>query len=109
MITKSKSRYLLVESSDEIDAKDKATGAGIIRAITAEIGEIEYNKANPRIAYQYNPNSFIIKMNRNYESRIVLALAFVKEVGQMPISFYTIRTSGSASKLLKICSKIYGR
>lgn len=100
MITKHKNRYVLVESSAPVDTREAATASYLNDAIAAEMGHVRYLEANPKLVYQVNPSSFIVRVNRGYEKELILSLAFIKEVGGSKVGFYTLNTSGTVRALL---------
>lgn len=99
MIIKPKNRYLLVESSSPLDTSNRAVAEKVLDAIAFEIGALGYVRANPKIVQQVGNRAFIIRVNRGWEGDLVLALSFIKRVGDMKVGFYTIKTSGTIRKL----------
>lgn len=99
MITRPKNRYLLVESSVPLDTRDRVLAERILGAMAFEMGALGYVSANPKLVYQAGDNCFIIRVNRGYEDGLVLALAFIKKIGEAKVGFYTIKTSGTIRKL----------
>ncbi len=97
MILKRKYRYVAVRSSSPIDAS--AQENRITAEILRVIGELSYSEANPKIVSQTSKTFFIIRVNRGHEKRLVLALAFIKRVGEMPIGLFSIKTSGTIRSL----------
>ena len=107
MITRPKNRYLLVESSVPLDTRDSVLAKRILDALAFEIGAIGYVKANPKMVYQAGDRAFILRMNRGYEDDVVLALSFVKEIGNATVGLYTIRTSGTIRALISYFKSHY--
>lgn len=103
MILKRKYRYVLVVSSGEVDANRSASG--ILGELMRFMGELSYADANPRIAAQYSPTLFVIKMNRNSEDAVILALSFVKQA-QGKVGFASVKTSGTIKTLLSYANSI---
>lgn len=97
MIIKKKNRYLLVMSSDDIDAASQ--GKAIGKEMMQFMGELHYSQANPRIMAQYNSRMFAIQSSRGHEKQVMLALSFVKNLNGRKIGLYTIKTSGSIKTL----------
>lgn len=97
MILKRKYRYVAVRTSSPVDA------SAMENRITAELmrvmGELSYSEANPKIASQPSPTLFIIRVNRSYEKRLILSLAFIKKIGEAPIGLFSIKTSGTIRSL----------
>lgn len=98
MILKRKYRYVLVLTSRDIDVA--MHGNAITTELTKFMGEIPYSRTNPRIVAQYTPRLFVFKTNRGFESHLILALSFVKQVGGAKIGFWTVKTSGTIKSLL---------
>lgn len=107
MIARPKNRYLLVESPMPLDTRDHVLAKRILDAITFEIGAIGFVKANPKIVYQAGDRAFILRINRGCEDGVVLALSFIKEIGDVKIGFYTIRTSGTIRALISYFKSHY--
>lgn len=107
MITKHKNRYILVEASEPIMTRSKQIDDEIISSVSKELGQIGHVEANPKIVYQFNDSVFIIRANRNYERRVLLALAFIKKLNERNIGFYTIKISGTIRSLINLCKKLY--
>ena len=107
MIMRPKNRYLLVESSAPLDTRDRILAKQILDAVAFEIGAIGYVKSNPKIVYQAGDRAFILRINRGYEDGVVLALSFVKEIGNVGVGFYTIKTSGTILALTSYFKRHY--
>ena len=99
MITKPKNRYVLVESSAPLDTADRTVAERILDALAFEIGALGYVKANPKIVHRASDRLFVLRVNRGHEDNLVLALSFVKRIGDVRVGFYTIKTSGTIRKL----------
>lgn len=104
MILKRKYRYVLILSSRDVDTG--SSGNSISSEMMRFMGEHEYSKANPRVVAQYTPRLFVIKANRGFEGRVILALAFVKQVSGAKIGLYTLKTSGTIKSLLIYANRI---
>ena len=100
MITRPKNRYLLVESSAPLNTADRILADQVLAAVAFELGAIGYVKANPKIVHQAGDRSFIIRVNRGHEDALVLALSFVKKIGDARVGLYTIRTSGTIRAMI---------
>jgi RNase P/RNase MRP subunit POP5 len=99
MITKRKSRYILVEpSSTEARQIFTMLEAELLRIL----GQITYTNASPKVVAQYG-RLFAVRVNRGFEKNAVLALSFAHVQG---IGFRTIKISGTL-KTLKECAKQY--
>lgn len=109
MITRPKNRYLLVESSALLDTRDHVLAKRILDALVFEIGAVGFVKANPKIVHQVGDTAFILRVNRGYEDGVVLALSFIKEVGNVKVGFYTIKTSGTIRALISYFRRHYPR
>ena len=97
MILKRKLRYVLVLCSGKIDSESE--GREILNGIMVVMGHLTYNMANPKIVAQYSDRAFAIQVNRGFEKELILALAFVKDIGGKKTGFYTLKTSGAIGKL----------
>lgn len=104
MILKRKYRYVLVMASKGLDAQRE--GNGISAELMRFMGELAYSEANPRIVAQYTQNLFVIKVNRGFEERLILALSFAKNVNGARIGFRTLKTSGTIKSLLLYARKL---
>ncbi len=78
----------------------------ILSEVMKVIGELEYSQANPKIASQYTPRLFTIKVNRGYEENMVLALAFVRQIDGKKISLCSLKTSGTIKSLMLYSRKL---
>lgn len=107
MIMKRKLRYVLIESSRHFDAADRAAASGLDRALLNFMGEHNYADANFRVVTTCGDNSFIASVNRGNERAVVLALSFIRRVGDEPIGFYTLRMSGTMRKLMTEYRKLH--
>jgi RNase P/RNase MRP subunit POP5 len=95
MITRRKSRYIIIRSTKPFSASMMNLFNSKLSEIIGSIGMCE---ANPYFVKSINDNSFIIKVSRGSERRIILALSFLKFDG---FSFCSILTSGTIKALLK--------
>jgi len=100
MITRAKSRYVLVESSGSVNVTDASFSNALLDSIRGEIGSLEYAKAGIRIVSGLGDRFFVIKVNRGYENGVMIALSFVKNMQGRKIGFYTLKTSGAIKKLV---------
>ncbi|MDE1768465.1 MAG: Rpp14/Pop5 family protein [Candidatus Micrarchaeota archaeon] len=107
MITRPRSRYILVESSEPMDSKDVSTAHSLLSAVAKQVGESGYIELNPRLPFQYHSSTFIMKVNRGSERRAILALSFIKEVNGKRLGLYTIKTSGTIRTLIEYCKRTY--
>jgi RNase P/RNase MRP subunit POP5 len=71
------------------------------------LGQLNYFKANPQVAAQFNDRVFVMSVNRGYEKNAVLALSFIKNLDGRKVGFYTIRTSGSMRSIRNVFRKLY--
>ncbi len=107
MITRNKNRYILIESSEPVDTRDRSTSSTIINSISKHLGEMGRVEINPKPVFQYGPNVFIMRVNRGFERKAVLALSFVKEVNGKRLGLYTIKISGTIKSLVQYCKNTY--
>ncbi len=107
LIVRRKSRYLLVESSREVNLDSKEEQRSLAEGIAKVIGEFGYMNSSPKVMRQLNPKSFIIRASRGQEGAVVLALSFIKQLNGKETGFYTIRNSGSIRKLESVAQKLY--
>lgn len=99
MIFRRKLRYVLVEASEGINVKDPTMAESLKRGVQNFLGQLPYFKANPQVAAQLSDRTFVLSVNRGYERSVVLALAFVKDLGGRRLGFYTLKTSGTIRSL----------
>lgn len=99
MIYRRKVRYVLVESSAPLDFRNRGTEDALARELSKFMGELEYFRANARVAAQLSDTFFIVMLNRGYEQSLTLALTFIKKLGERQAGFRTIRTSGTIRSL----------
>lgn len=102
MIIKPKYRHVLVLSSTPITLDEAKYG--LSKELMRMMGETSYSEANPRIMAQQG-KTIIIKVKRGCERQLILALAFVKKLGEKKIGFYSIKTSGSIKSLSNYAKK----
>lgn len=108
MIYRRKLRYLMVESTAPLDLQSRAVEAALARELAKFMGELEYFRANVRIASQMSDTFFILGLNRGYEQGITLALAFVKKLDDRRVGLRTIRASGTIKSLKDTYARIAG-
>lgn len=106
-ITKHKSRYVLVESSEPINTMDAEISRALLNSTDRLIGEVGHAELNPKLVFQYNDRVFIMRVNRGAERKAILALAFIKEVAGKKLGLYTIKTSGTIRSLVGYCERTY--
>jgi RNase P/RNase MRP subunit POP5 len=92
MITKRKSRYVLVEPSSTGTAR---LFSGFESEMLRVLGQVEYTKAAPKVVAQHG-SMFVVRVNRGFERGLVLASAFARVDG---IGFRTLKTSGTLRTL----------
>ncbi len=78
----------------------------IMTEIMKFMGELTFAQANPKIASQYSPRLFTIKVNRGYEDVIILALSFVRLVSGKKMSLCSLKTSGTIKSLMLYSRKV---
>jgi RNase P/RNase MRP subunit POP5 len=109
LIARRKSRYLLVESSKDVNFAFNEEQKGLAEGIAKVIGEFGYMNASPKIMKQLNSRAFVIRSSRGSEGHVVLALSLIKQLNGREIGFYTLRESGSIRKLEEVAKKLYGQ
>ncbi len=107
MIIRRKSRYILVESSRDLDMSDRQAQSDLTEGISKAIGHIGSANTAPKVMAQTTQRSFILRVSRGTEGDATMALAFVKELGGKETGLYTIRTSGSIKKLKDLTTSLY--
>ncbi|MDE1851508.1 MAG: Rpp14/Pop5 family protein [Candidatus Micrarchaeota archaeon] len=98
MLKRNRYRYVMAESSVPTDMGSQASSDELLHEISKAIGDISYMEARPRIAYSAG-SSFIIKVRRGHESKIVLALALIRRLNGRRCAIYTTKISGTIKKL----------
>lgn len=99
MIMRAKRRYVLVRASVPLNAH--ASQYALSDILLRVMGTETYADAMPKVVRQLDETTFILRVNRGSERRLVLALSFIKEVSGTRLGFYTLRTSGSIAALLR--------
>ncbi len=101
MIFKPKKRYILARSSIPIDFVRNQQALG--ESLLSFMGVKGYANAMPKVIKQIDSTTFIIRTNRGGEKDVILALSFIKSLGNGSGTFgiYTLRTSGSIAALLR--------
>jgi RNase P/RNase MRP subunit POP5 len=107
MIFRRKLRYVLVESSRDINLSDRKEEEDLRERLRRTMGEATYFRSNPHVAAQLREDVFILSANRSTERDIVLALSFIKTLGGEKIGFYTIKISGTIRSLKEYFGKEY--
>lgn len=92
MITKRKSRYVLVEPSG---TDSQRLFSGFESEMLRILGQVSYTRTAPKVVAQYG-NLFAVRVNRGFERGLVLASAFARVNG---IGFRTLKTSGTLRTL----------
>jgi RNase P/RNase MRP subunit POP5 len=96
-----KRRYILVESSVELDLHDRNFETEFYTELLHNIGEINYYRANPKIMKYPSNKRFILKCSLARYKETLLAITFIKKVGGKDMGFYTINASGTIMALQK--------
>ncbi len=94
---KQKYRYLLIESSLEIEDRHRFTSR-LFNELINIIG-LNYYKVNPKIVSFIDQNKFIIKGSNSNINFLILAFTFIKELDNNPIYFYTLKSSGTIKSI----------
>ncbi|ASI13390.1 ribonuclease P protein subunit aPop5 [Candidatus Mancarchaeum acidiphilum] len=103
-----KHRYVLVKSSETIKAllgseytKDpgKAFSKLMNRYLLFELGDVHYSDANPQVAAILDDKTFILKVLLNGFRDSVIGLAFINKVNNIPVSFTTLKSSGTIKSI----------
>ena len=105
MILKRKFRYILVESSIQMDWK--ALSAEISNKLSAYLGERFYINADPRVVANCGSNAFILRVNRGSEQDVALGTCYISDINSISVGLYTIKTSGTIRSLLDYASRAY--
>ncbi len=98
MILKRKYRYVLVFSTAALDTRNRS--AAILAELMRFMGELGYSEANPKIVAQYTEKLFVIRTNRGFEGRLILALSFIRTLSGARIGLSTLKTSGTIKSLM---------
>ncbi len=96
-----------MEASIPFDTREASLSSGLISSMHKQIGEMGHAELNPKIVYQYNDCVFVMRINRGFERKAILALSFLKEINGRRLGLYTIKTSGTIRSLLSYCKKFY--
>ena len=107
MIARRKSRYLLVESSKDVNLDSKEEQRSLAEGIAKVIGDFGYMNSSPKVMRQLSSRVFVMRSSRGSEGHVVLALSFIKQLSGREIGFYTIRLSGSMRKLEEVAAGLY--
>lgn len=107
MIFRKKLRYILVESCSPVRMKEMQNSESLKSGMLSFLGQLPYFKANPQVIAQFNESVFVLSVNRGHERSAILALSFIKRLGETPVGFYTIRTSGTVRSLRAAFAKMY--
>ena len=94
MILRRKLRYMLIEASDAV-RMDGVEEEELKKGLASFMGQLDCFRANPQVAAQLDDSVFILSVNRGYERSALLALSFIKTLGERSVGFYTIRISGT--------------
>jgi RNase P/RNase MRP subunit POP5 len=98
---KEKRRYILIESTADIDLQDKNFEFEFYKELLHNIGEINYYRANPKIMRYVSSKRFILKCSLARYRETILAVTFIKRVNGREMGFYTINASGTIAALMK--------
>ena len=99
MIMKRKYRHILVNSKSDANLSDKRYEMQIRDAFLDFLGEEKFVHANPHVEKAIDKRNFIIGCTRGSEGDVILALAFIKSIGNEKNAFYTLKTSGTIKGL----------
>lgn len=95
-----KRRYLLVESSTDINESSKREfELELYKELMHQIGEINYFRANPKLVGFTASNRFVLKCNLSKYKETVIAITFIKRLGSKEICLYTLNASGTIRAL----------
>ncbi len=95
MIMKKKYRYVLTMLS----SNEQPNETELLKKIKEFMGVMRFAYANPSIIKSFQENKFVIKCIRGYESDIINALSFIKQLNGKRTGIYTIKTSGTLKSL----------
>ena len=93
-----KNRYILAESSAQIDFNDPANQRALESGIMHALGTLNYSYSNPKMMLA-TEKQFILRIQRNSEDSTILALSFIKSINGKTTGIYTIKTSGTMKSL----------
>jgi RNase P/RNase MRP subunit POP5 len=97
-----KHRYILVQSTAEIDMQSRHTFEHeLFKELLHNIGEVSYYRANPKIMKYLDNRKFILKCNLVKYKETLLALTFIKSINKKEMGFYTLNASGTIKALTK--------
>ncbi len=103
-----KHRYILVRSSESIKAllgsgytadTGKEFSKLINRYMLFELGDVHYSDSNPQVAAILDDKTFILKVLLKGFKDSVVGLAFINKVNNIPISFITLKSSGTIKSI----------
>jgi len=95
---RTKQRYLLVETSNEVHEIHAFTEQ-LYKGIIEISGQLGYHKINPKVIEFAGNNLFIIKASLSGVGELIRALTFLKKVGNSEVAFFTLRSSGTLRAL----------
>jgi len=100
-VIREKHRYLLVEMSGETKLNEKEFYALLARELIRCIGEMNFHRVNARFMKFTSSKSFVIRSSLEGIGSLTLAFALIKRLSAEPLSFYTLKSSGTIKALLK--------
>jgi RNase P/RNase MRP subunit POP5 len=71
------------------------------KELSRTIGELDYNRINPRIIKYLGPKWFIIRVDNEGLQRAILALSLMRRLDTTEMGFYTLLSSGTIKALEK--------
>lgn len=97
---RTKRRYILTEVANLPGESFEQFEGGFYEALAAELGAMEYHRANPKII-RFMGKRFILRVTLEKYSESVTALALIKRVNGADMAFYTAGASGTIRALMK--------
>ena len=104
MAKRIKNRYILAETSAQMDLGNQVNQRALEAEIMHVLGTVGYSYSNPKIMLARN-NQFILRIQRSSEDSIVLALSFIKSLNGTTTGIYTTKTSGTVKSLKELLLK----
>ena len=98
MAKRIKNRYVLAETSASADMSSAANQKALESRLINTLGTLGYSYANPKIL-PVSDRQFILRVQRNTEEHMIIALSFIKEINGTRTGIYTIKTSGTIKSL----------
>jgi RNase P/RNase MRP subunit POP5 len=72
------------------------------------IGEMNYNRINPRITKAISETTFVMRVDNEGLGKAILALALMRQLDRRDTAFYTLLSSGTIRALEKGYARLTG-